>query len=96
MKILYYDRSLSIETGSFILDSNYKYVNLSFLSPAKIDTFYSKDFISKAGFCQGILKDIIERVLLNGQDPEESFDDSNYNINIYKNGEFMAWKLDQK
>jgi hypothetical protein len=41
---------MSIKTGSFTLNPEYEFINLSLLTPAKVETFYTKDFISKAGF----------------------------------------------
>ena len=62
LNMIYYDKSLSIKTGTFVLNSEYSYINLSLLTPAKVETFYSKDFISKAGMCQAILSDIIDKI----------------------------------
>lgn len=91
--MIYYDRSLSIKTGSFVLNEDYSYINLSLLTPAKVETFYQKDYISKAGMCQAILSDIIDKI---GKDDE--FEDSYVEIKyqFYKNVEFVLWKADQK
>lgn len=93
LKVLYYDRSLEIKIGEFILNDSYSFINLSLLTPAKIETFYTKEFIANAGVCQGLINDIIEKALPSG-DIDESIDESH--IQIYKNIEFVLWKADQK
>lgn len=75
--MIYYDRTLSIKTGTFVLNSDYSYINISLLTPAKVETFYSKDFISKAGMCQAILNDIIDKIG-KSEDSDESFVEMKY------------------
>ena len=91
--MIYYDRSLSIKTGTFVLNGDYSYINLSLLTPGKVETFYPKDFISKAGMWQAILNDIIDKIGKN-DDSDDSFVEIKYQF--YKNVEFARWKADQK
>ena len=94
MKVLYYDRSLSIKTGIFTLDPQYKFINLSLLSPAKVETIYTKEFISNAGFIQGIILELIDKANSEEEDLDESIED--YSYHMYKNIEFTRWREDSK
>lgn len=95
LKVLYYNRNLSIETGTFTLNEEYDFINLSLLTPGKIETFYAKDFIDKAAYCQRIVFDIVDKVFSKGQvDADESIEVSPYLF--YKNVEFAIWRADQR
>jgi hypothetical protein len=92
--VLYYDKSLSIKTGEFTLSEDFGFINLSLLTPGKVETFYQKEFISNAGMCQSILNCILEKIFAEKEGLNESLDDSQFHI--YKNVEFVLWKADQR
>eukprot|EP00344_Euplotes_crassus_P001700 CAMPEP_0196999998 /NCGR_PEP_ID=MMETSP1380-20130617/5056_1 /TAXON_ID=5936 /ORGANISM="Euplotes crassus, Strain CT5" /LENGTH=618 /DNA_ID=CAMNT_0042417137 /DNA_START=267 /DNA_END=2123 /DNA_ORIENTATION=+ len=82
---------MDVKLKKFVCEEAWDYINLSVLSAGKVETFYTKEFMTTCGFCQGIVMDLVERVM--GKDLDESED---YGYSMYKNVEFVRWRMDQR
>ena len=77
LRVLYYNKHFSIKTQQFAINPNYEFIDLSLLTPGKIETFYTKEFISKAAMCQGLLYDVIDKMF------KSTYDIGKFSINKF-------------